>query len=42
MKNNIRITSDGKVEMMNKKFSILTAQENNKDVWDGSFVGERE
>ena len=38
MKENVKITADGKIEIikMKKKFSILTAQHNGKDVFDGS------
>jgi len=38
LKENIRISADGKIEMikMKKKFSMLTAQHNGKDVFDGS------
>ncbi|AHB40877.1 hypothetical protein P148_SR1C00001G0062 [candidate division SR1 bacterium RAAC1_SR1_1] len=40
MKDNIRVTTDGKVEMikMKKKFSALTAKHNGKDIFDGSHV----
>jgi hypothetical protein len=39
MKANIRISADGKIEMikMKKKFSMLTAQDNDNDVFDGSY-----
>jgi hypothetical protein len=42
MKENIKITADGKVEMikMKKKFSQLTAQHNGKDIFDGSHVDQ--
>jgi|GEM_PF-1427696 len=37
MKENIRISADGKIEMikMKKKFSILTAEHNGKDIFKG-------
>ncbi len=40
MKENIRITTDGKIEIikMKKKFSMLTAQHNGKDIFDGSHT----
>ena len=40
MKENIRITSDGKIEIikMKKKFFILTAEPNNEDIFDWSHV----
>jgi|GEM_PF-4845827 len=39
MKENIAITSDGKIEVikMHKKFSLLTATPNDKDILDGSY-----
>jgi len=42
MKENIKITADGKVEIikMKKKFSQLTAQHNGKDIFDGSHVDQ--
>ena len=38
MKENFRISADGKIESikMKKKFSMLTAQHNGKDIFDGS------
>lgn len=40
MKENIKITADGKVEItkMKKKFSQFTAQHNGKNILDGSYV----
>lgn len=40
MKDNIRITTDGKIEIikMKKKFSPLTAKPNGDDIFDGSHI----
>ncbi len=35
MKENIRISDDGKIEIMKKKFSVLTAEHNGKDIFKG-------
>lgn len=42
MKENIKITADGKVEIikMKKKFSPLIAKHNGKDIFDGSHVDQ--
>ncbi|HCB51318.1 TPA: hypothetical protein DEP21_01930 [Patescibacteria group bacterium] len=38
MKKNIKVTADGKIEVvaMKKKFSVLTATPNNQDIFEGS------
>jgi hypothetical protein len=37
MKKNIKVTADGKIEIikMKKKFSMLTAEHNGKDIFKG-------
>jgi hypothetical protein len=42
MKERIRVTDDGKIEVIpiNKKFSILVAEHNGKDIFKGEYKDE--